>query len=219
MKKVQILLLVLTAVLLAACSHTLKYSAGETLLDEDFSNEDAWEIYNDTGIELITRDGVYNMSNDSRAFIWGVKTEAIYDNIVMEATISPVSNMDDQAAALMCRTEGELSGFGYYFIVRNNGSYNIALSTEEGADFENLASGQSSAINEGGSNTVRIVCVDDYLALYVNDQFLAEANDTTYSEGLVALAVGSGTDGTAGQYTVDNLTIESASMASTEASE
>jgi hypothetical protein len=44
------------------------------------------------------------------------------------------------------------------------------------------------AIQQGKSiNRIRIVCVEDYLALYVNGEFVAEARDDLYRSGYAGL--------------------------------
>ena len=47
---------------------------------------------------------------------------------------------------------------------------------------------RTDAIQQGrGINRIRIVCVDDYLALYVNGQFVAEARDSLFASGYAGL--------------------------------
>ena len=47
----------------------------------------------------------------------------------------------------------------------------------------------SDAIEVGpGRNHIRAICAGDYLAMYINDQFVGDATDDTYSSGQVGLA-------------------------------
>lgn len=79
------------------------------------------------------------------------------------------------------------NGDGYLFLIQGSGAYGIFRS--RGRDLRPLVDWQTSpAINVGpASNRLRAVCVGNYLALYVNDQFVASATDDTYTEGQVGL--------------------------------
>ncbi|RMG89348.1 MAG: hypothetical protein D6712_01870, partial [Chloroflexi bacterium] len=42
---------------------------------------------------------------------------------------------------------------------------------------------------DGRPNQIRVVCLDDYLALYVNDTFITEVHDQFFQQGVVGLGV------------------------------
>jgi hypothetical protein len=44
-------------------------------------------------------------------------------------------------------------------------------------------------------NAIRAVCLDDSLALYVNDKLLIETHDDTYQSGYAGLAVAAASNG------------------------
>jgi hypothetical protein len=49
----------------------------------------------------------------------------------------------------------------------------------------------SSAVRRGTqANTIRAVCVEDYLALFVNDVFVAETFDDEFTRGQAGVALG-----------------------------
>ena len=56
---------------------------------------------------------------------------------------------------------------------------------------------------------MRAVCMGDYLALYINDEFVADATDDTYSTGQVGLAA-SASNILGVQVEFDNLTVHEA---------
>lgn len=82
-------------------------------------------------------------------------------------------------------------GDGYLFLIQGSGSYGIFKATDRA--LTPLVNWQiSDAINVGpNENELRAVCMGDYLAFYVNDTFVADVTDSTYSEGQVGLAASS----------------------------
>jgi hypothetical protein len=101
------------------------------------------------------------------------------------------------------------NGDGYLFLIRGDRSY--AIMRARGRDVQPLVNwGNSNAINPGpGQNHIRVVCLDDYFALYVNDQFVAGAIDDAYLRGQVGLVAAS-VDRLGVQVEFDNLTISQA---------
>lgn len=68
----------------------------------------------------------------------------------------------------------------------------------------------SDKINTGPAlNTLRVVCLGDYLALYINGEFMGDAIDDTYTRGQVGLAAAAASRlGLTVEY--DNLTVSQA---------
>ncbi len=84
-------------------------------------------------------------------------------------------------------------GDGYLFLIQGNGQY--AIMRARGRDVRPLVEWTpSDTIIQGQEvNTLRAVCVGDYLALYINGEFVADATDDTYSEGQVGLMASAAT--------------------------
>jgi len=107
---------------------------------------------------------------------------------------------------VVCRASaGEDNASGYYFLIGGDGSYSIRKGRD---DIDALVSwARSDVINRGaGSNTIRAVCMGDYLALYVNGEFIADAHDNTYRGGFVGF-VAAAAEGTIVEIAFDNLRI------------
>lgn len=166
------------------------YQTGDVLLEEDFDRSFVWETYQDAraGTDLRVEDGAYRMQTRGPGYIWGLHVEN-YDNLVFEAQSAQLSTDPNNAFGLMCRASPGNTGDGYYFLVSGDGYWSIrkrtATRVESIIDFT-----RTDAINQGQSiNTIRILCIDDYLALYVNGQFVGEAQDSTYQTGYVGFVV------------------------------
>jgi hypothetical protein len=98
------------------------------------------------------------------------------------------------------------AGDGYLFVIQGSGAFAI-LRTHDRQLIPLVDLTPSEAINRGAArNRIRAICVGNYLALYVNDQFLGDATDDTYKEGQIGLGAGAANRlGT--RIVFDNLTI------------
>jgi hypothetical protein len=99
-----------------------------------------------------------------------------------------------------------VNGDGYLFLIQGNGQY--AIMRSRGRSLTPLVDWrQSDRINQGAArNTMRAICAGDYLALYVNDTFLAEATDDAYQEGQIGL-VASAANRLGAVIQFDNVTV------------
>ena len=97
-------------------------------------------------------------------------------------------------------------GDGYVFLIQGSGAF--AIMRASGRNLTPLVDWTPhDAINRGvARNHLRAVCADDYLALYINDQFVGDATDDTYSGGQVGLAA-SATNRLGTRIAFDNLTV------------
>ena len=98
------------------------------------------------------------------------------------------------------------NGDGYLFMVQGNGRY--AIMRSQGHKITFLVNWTTSDVIKMGAaqNRIKAVCVGNYLALYVNDQFLADTSDDLYTKGQVAL-VGASAGRTGMNVTFDNLSV------------
>ena len=218
----RILLIMLLASLIfvtAACSTaSTDYVLGDTLLQEDFSEASAWENFTAEDVVLQVSDGIYQAQTGPGGYTWGLN-ETEHTDVVIEVTANQTSVYENNAYGVMCRADPSNNGDGYYFLVSGDGFYSIRKGEAESVS--PLVDWTShSTVNTGQArNTIRAVCIGNYLALYVNDRFLAEAEDSSYSIGYAGLSVAAFTDESAtnvgpanADITFDNLTIWAASL-------
>jgi hypothetical protein len=136
-----------------------------------------------------------------------------------DATLEPTAQATTEAtreviteAAAEATTEPGSSdinsnnGDGYLFMIQGNGRYAILRS--QGHKITPLVNWATSDVIKMGAaqNRIRAVCAGNYLALYVNDQFLADTSDTLYTKGQVGL-VGASAGRTGMNVTFDNLSV------------
>ncbi|MBN1681791.1 MAG: hypothetical protein JW966_16040 [Anaerolineae bacterium] len=128
----------------------------------------------------------------SASFTWGSGGEAV-ENVIIEVSTEQLSAAGDNLYGVGCRLSANDDGdtSGYVLLISGDGHYGIARLSNRSLTFL-LEWHQSGDINQGrAQNTIRAVCVDDYLALYANGTFLGEVKNDDYRRaGHVALAAG-----------------------------
>jgi hypothetical protein len=164
-------------------------TAENILLQDDFSDPNSgWEVAEFDSGDVGYVDGTYFVTSlDSGGAMWGQAGQN-YTDVSIEVTASQFSgpDNDNNDYGVMCRLND--SGGGYSFNVSGDGFYSIQRMDD--SSFTNLVDWtESNEINQGNAtNEVRGVCQGSTLTLYVNGEKLAEATDTTYTSGDIALA-------------------------------
>lgn len=126
-----------------------------------------------------------------------------------EATAEPTVEATAEATAEPAASLQPNNGDGYLFLV--DGAGRFAIMRSRGRNVTPLVDWRpSDQIKRGAAqNQIRAVCLGDYLALYVNGQFMGDAIDDTYTQGQVGLAAAaSGRLGITVEF--DNLTVSAA---------
>ncbi|MBK8021488.1 MAG: DUF1080 domain-containing protein [Chloroflexi bacterium] len=203
-----ILLLLGAGGLAVGCQATpsTQVALGETLLREDFTELDAWENYvnADQRVAFEVIDGAYRARAWDNSIMW-VLNETRHQNVVIEVETTQLSDYRDNAYGLMCRASPTNDGNGYYFLISGDGQYTIRRGA--GDEINALIPWRASAAirQDKAINRVRIICLDDYLALVVNGEFVAEITDSRYKSGYAGLSAAV-TDGEV-EIWFDDLTI------------
>jgi hypothetical protein len=149
----------------------------------------------------------------SSSFAWTVGGEA-YENVIIDVEAAQISSENDNLYGVGCRLEvndnGDVSG--YALLVSGDGHYGLARISSRSLTFI-LDWHQSDTINPGrASNTLRAVCIDDYLALYVNGDFMGDVTDNTYRRAGQAGFIAGVTKGGEVSITFDDLSVYEGSL-------
>ncbi len=184
--------------------------SGDALLEDDFESDDSgWEIGEYDAGNVGYADGVYFVTSvEQNSTMWGVAYRTFGDvSISVDASQISAGPEDNNAYGIICREQG--NGDGYYLRISGDGFYSI-LKADDG-EFDTLVDWTtSSAIQEGNStNRIRVVCNGSILSLYVNDQLLATAEDSTFAEGDISLTATTYEE-EATEIHFDNLVVEPA---------
>jgi hypothetical protein len=203
------------ALLIAGCAAqpTQRFVLGDTIKRVDFSQPYQWEqyVHPEQKVDFEIKAGFYEARAWDGGFMW-VDSPPMTHDLVVEAEATQLSDYRNNAYGIMCRVQPTDNGDGYYFLISGDGQYTI----RRGA-VDNIGAlipwTYSSAIRQDkGINRIRAVCIGDYLALYVNDSFVAETRDDYFSSGYGGLTVAVVKGGNV-DITFDDLTLTEASLA------
>jgi hypothetical protein len=144
-------------------------------------------------VELGVEDGVYRAYTGNSGYVWGLN-QLEHSDVILEVEVTPLTPHSENGFGVMCRADTHNNGDGYYFMLNGDGYFSIRMG--KGPDILPLVEWQySDAIHQAfDQNTIRAVCVDNVLALYVNDVLLANVIDDTYRSGYAGLSVAAGSN-------------------------
>jgi hypothetical protein len=184
-----------------------EYRTGDVLLEEDFSQPFAWETHRsaDGLTALRIEDDVYRMTLQGPGYNWANNLQT-HTDVVIEVYASQLVPNAKDAFGVVCRANPGGEGSGYYFYITADGYWSIRRA--QGRTVTSLVDfTRSDAINTGQSlNFIRALCIEDYLALYVNDQFLGEVRDRNFVSGVAGFSLAVPNEIT-GDVSFDNLRI------------
>lgn len=204
---------VLILLILTACRSqpTATFSAGDVLLRETFDDAHGWDNRVQGDVVIGVEAGAYRMRADVNSFVRGFSFQR-FEDVVIDVESVQLSAEDRNAYGVVCRgVRDDASANGYYFLISGDGAYSIRKG-QFGEVNPLVHWARSNAINQGAAvNNIRVICAEDYLALYVNGEFLADMHDSTYSGGYVGFAVAAREDTTI-EIAFDNLTVRAAEL-------
>lgn len=186
---------------------------GDVLKHEEFNSDFAWMRYANASqnVDFRVENGVYRAQAANGGFMWTIDAD-VHTNVSIQVDTQQLSSYRDNAYGLMCRASTSDNGDGYYFLISGDGYYTLRVGSTDRIRAL-IPWTQTSAIQQNQSiNRIRIICVEDYLALYINGQFVAEARDTRFQRGYAGLVAGVPGSGEV-DVTFDDLIIRSASLA------
>lgn len=182
-------------------------TANSEILTETFDNNDfGWAEYNTDGMSAAIGDGDYRLRTDGFFNVMGFGPSAS-DGLIVQVDTIQLSDTSSGYYGLVCRLDQNI-GTSYEFAITNDGFYHLYKNNGDDSTYL-IEPTESEAINIGAEsvNQVMMICVNDYLALYVNNELLAETNDQEFTEGQVGFHVGSFEEGEVSEVAFDNLAI------------
>lgn len=182
----------------------------ELLYSDSFESVGSWEGYDDGAGNriLVEGDALIAETLDTEAIIYSAWNDQQVADAVLEVEAIIDSEDNANGYGVACRSApGDTSG--YYMVLSGDGYY--AVYANEGDSYEALVNWERSPFIDPERNLLTAVCVDDYLALYVNGTLLVELRDTRLEAagqfGLTTIGYGSG-----GRIVFDNLHVWAARL-------
>jgi len=158
--------------------------AGDLILSDDFDAAGTWDTYDSGEIVMDVKGGFFRLDIPSDGYYLALDNRRQTD-VILEIDARALTQDRANGYGLMCRADG--AGDGYYFLLGSDGSASIRRG--RGREVEALmAWTKTSAVQSGSArNTLRAICIGQYLALWVNGQFVGDVRDSLYSAGSTAI--------------------------------
>lgn len=164
-------------------------SLGDLQFHDAMDDENHWHVIDGDYGEYDFEDGELEMLSEADAdYPLLLVTNTRYDNAVIQAEMTFEDGADNNAFGIVCRSSEGDKGRGYQLLISADGYYTIWL-TDNNFYRVIVAWETSSDINLNSTNQVTAVCVDDYIALYVNDTLLVDLYDDVYQTGTVGFTI------------------------------
>ena len=161
------------------------------LFKDDFSDPSSgWDRRDEADGVADYVDGVYRIFVNKPSYdIWANPGLDFTDTII-EVETKKIGGPDDNDFGIICRYQG-MANY-YFFIISSDGYYGIARMVDGQQELigEKTMAFSDVILQGEKMNKLRIKCIDDRLALSVNDTLLMEVKDTTFSSGDVGLIAG-----------------------------
>jgi hypothetical protein len=179
------------------------------LYRHDFAEEnDEWILESDMDANAAYENGQLVLRVNVRNLVaWAQLADRKFDDFVVEVDARQLAGPDDNSYGILFRMRSatafyrfDISGDGYYeFSRRNDNDANPWTTITDWV--------QSPTIQKGASNNrLKIQAKGSHFIFYVNDQLVAETDDTTYRSGGIGLDAGSFSEGGV-EVAFDNLII------------
>lgn len=159
------------------------------LLEDDFSDPGSgWEVGDYDNGSVGYGDGVYFVTSTvDDKMMWGVANQSFGDLVIeVDATQVSAPANDDNAYGVMCRVQA--NGYDGYILRISGDGFSSIHKVVDGSPEVLVDWSESEPIRQGNAmNRLRVVCDGSTLALFVNGELAAEASDTSFTEGDIAL--------------------------------
>lgn len=195
-----------------AAQPTARYALGDVRQQVDFSQSFMWQqyVHPEQNVDFSIQDGFYRAKAWDGGFMWVIQPPAETDTVI-EVETTQLSDYRNNAYGVMCRAAPTDNSNGYYFLISGDGEFTIRRGAVDEVDALIPWTLTTAVRQDKGVNRIRAVCIDDYLALYVNGEFVAETRDDYFSRGYVGLSVAVVKGGDA-DIAFDDLTVWEASL-------
>lgn len=185
---------ILGSAILSACGSVLAprpsagYVRGDLLQEVRFDHHYEWEEYTnaDQNVDFRVEDGAYRATAHDGGFMWTLNVQPHTDVVIQVDTLQ-LSTYRDNAYGVMCRASADNNSDGYYFMISADGQYTIRRGFNDEIQALVQWTPTSAIHQDNATNRIRVVCVGDWLALYVNDTFVGETRDSLYRRGNVGI--------------------------------
>jgi hypothetical protein len=160
----------------------------QRLLNEPFSFIGNWSSYQYDDLFMDIVDSSFQAeSGRAGRFAWSSNDED-YEDTILEVDITWLSDYKQAMVGVICR--GQATGNGYYVLISYDGNFSIRRGGQYTDNALRKWRRQRDIPRDGSPTRMRVVCVDNYLGLYINGEYIDGAVDSRFNAGLIGLVVG-----------------------------
>ncbi|MDX1377528.1 MAG: protein kinase [Anaerolineales bacterium] len=187
--------------------------SGETLLEDDFTDDSIWGILTDTTAIIGYDNNALRMQIfEQNWIVWSTPNFEVYENIHVEVTAINNDGEPTTAFGIMCNQQEADSSY-YYAVMTPGGEYAIAVTSDEAQDVfltNDNRWGASNLIRQNApSYRIGMDCGYGTITLYVDGQLIDSVSDDTYSSGIVGLITWSGEEISSADVSYDDFVVTS----------
>ncbi|MGD0879490.1 MAG: hypothetical protein ABSA01_15270 [Anaerolineales bacterium] len=160
---------------------------------EDFSNPGTgWDVYSNDNSSAGYENGYYFVTAKKAKINYYGEAYLFFDDTILDVDATPVSGPANNnfSSSVFCRLQS--NGDGYLFEISGDGYFAVGTYTGGGKTYASLLSGdewqRSNAIKTAmATNHINVTCAGNQLKLEVNGEVLFGGQDSTFTEGDIAL--------------------------------
>ncbi len=186
------------------------YRMGQLLLEDSFETAGDWRQYDADTVQMRIDKGRFHMRVQGSAYYWTIN-QFPHEDAIIDVEVRGLNVPDVSGYGVICRANPNNNGNGYYFLISDDGSYSIRRGIRNEVTALRSWTTHPAIYTDGRPNQMRVICLDNYLALYVNDTFITEVHDQFFQQGVVGLGVVTTSESDALEVTFDDLRIWQAS--------
>jgi hypothetical protein len=158
------------------------------MLEADFSTGKGWHTEENDRFHFAFQDGGYVIGVDIRnAAIWSIRDDT-YTDVILETSAQRQSGTQDGYYGVVCRHVDDDNYYG--LVIGSDGAYGILKMIDGKMDFLVEGIAPDGVIQAGDANLVRAECIGETLALYANNQKLAQTQDSDLESGAIGMLAG-----------------------------
>ena len=173
---------------------TRSVRAGRELAKYSFLAPATWDLFDLEGgvARAALTDNALVLAVDAGLGYLTAGNNVTHRDVLVNATVRQTEGLLGNGFGLLCRADK--LGNGYWFLLSSRGEYSIQVASAVREEPFPLVPWRYHSVIRPGlqANDLRIVCAENYLALLINDVFVAEAFDDEFREGELAVALGAG---------------------------
>ncbi|MBZ0301256.1 MAG: hypothetical protein K8J31_16035 [Anaerolineae bacterium] len=195
-------LLILAVIGLAACASpplsmqergpTRSVVTASQRMMYDFFDASTWDVFtvDDPPARFAVEEGALVGSVAADQGYLMSTNHVRHEDVLINATVQQTEGLLGNGFGVVCRADAQ--GDGYYFLISSDGEFTISAATPVRDDLFQLIPWQHHSVIRQGvyANDIRAVCAGNYLAMFINDVFVAEVFDDEFTSGQLGLVVG-----------------------------